>query len=210
MIKKIRNFKFLIRNSQAGMTYVELIVVLSIFSVMTSIVLFNYGAFEANINIKILANDIALKLVEAQKSSISGKLPPLAQQTFINSTWKPSYGVYFDTATVNNKNFFYFVDLVVQNSFYDSSSCPGSGECLDNIAITKGSYISRIDSYVGAVATQISNPISITFKRPDSSAIFYSNASLLTGFDYMQITLSSASGAKAYIKIYPSGRIQIN
>ena len=59
------------------MTYVELIVVLSIFSVMTSVVLFNYNEFQAKIDIKVLANDIALKIVEAQKSALSGKLPQI-------------------------------------------------------------------------------------------------------------------------------------
>ena len=85
MIKKIRNSKFVIRNCQKGMTYVELIVVLSIFSAMTSVVLFNYGEFQAKVDIKNLASDIALKIVEAQKSSLSGKLP----ESFpVN--WKPS------------------------------------------------------------------------------------------------------------------------
>ncbi len=202
MIKQIRNSKFAIRNCQRGMTYVELIVVLSIFSVMTSIVLFNYNAFEANVNIKILANDIASKIVEAQKDSISGKLNLNAPLD-----WKPSYGVYFDIS--NNKNFIYFADLV-QNHSYDSSVCGSGGECLDSINITKGNYISRIDSYLGVTATPITTPLSITFKRPDSSAIFSSNGVLLTGFNYIQITISSPQPASSTIKVYPSGRIQIN
>ena len=47
------------------MTYIELIVVLSIFAVMSSVVIFNYGLFQARIDIKNLASDIALKFVEA-------------------------------------------------------------------------------------------------------------------------------------------------
>lgn len=204
MIKQIRNFKFVIRNCQAGMTYVELIVVLSIFSIMTSIILFNYGKFQTNVDIKILANDIASKIVEAQKSSISGQLNLNA-----SLNWKPSYGIYFDSSSGNNKNFIYFADLN-QNSLYDTSNCSGTGECLDNISITKGNYISRIDSYLGSTPTPITNPLSITFKRPDSSVIFSSNGLLLNGFDYIQITVSSPDLTVAKIKIYPSGRIQIN
>ena len=74
MIKEITNWKLKIGNYNRGMTYVELIVVLSIFSIMTSVVLFNYGAFQAKVDIKNLASDIALKIVEAQKSALSGKL----------------------------------------------------------------------------------------------------------------------------------------
>src|SRR3989344_4561547 len=107
MIKKIRNYN-------AGMTYVELIVVLSIFSVMTSIALFDYNKFQAKVDIKVLANDIALKIVEAQKSAMSGKIP--IQN--ISSTWKPSYGIYFDLA--DGKNFIYFANTIDgDNNSYD-------------------------------------------------------------------------------------------
>lgn len=205
MIKQIRNSKFVIRNCQAGMTYVELIVVLSIFSIMTSILLFNYKGFGAKVDIKILANDIASKIVEAQKSAISGKWNVNAPLN-----WKPSYGIYFDPSSSNNKNFIYFADMVVQNNSYDSSSCPGTGECQDSINITKGNYISHIDSYLGATPTSITNPLSVTFKRPDSSAIFSVNGVILSGFDYMQITVSSPDLVSSTIKIFPSGRIQID
>ena len=187
-----------------GMTYVELIVVLSIFSIMTSVVLFNYSKFEDKVNIKVLANDIALKIVEAQKSSLSGELLPAGKLPTINP-WKPAYGIYFNLS--NNKNFVYFVDLNNNNSF-DDSIC--TGECLNSITITKGDFVSRIDSYLASTPTQITNPLAITFKRPDSRAIFKSNGLLLTGFDYIQITITSPSAKTAYIKIYPSGRIQKN
>jgi len=223
MISFLKNLEFKKLKAESsklnrGMTYVELIVVLSIFAVMTSIVLFNYSKYQEQVDIKVLANDIALKIVQAQKSALSGELPPLSQQTQIDSTWKPSYGVYFDPGT--NNNFIYFTDLGIwdniaghntQNNSYDSSSCPGSGECLNSITITKGDYILRIDSYLGLTPTQITNPLSITFTRPNSGAAFYSNGlSLPAGFDYVQITISSPSLIKSCIDVYPSGRIQIN
>src|SRR3989344_6451778 len=82
-----------------GMTYVELIVVLGIFGVISSVVMFNYGEFQDKVEIKNLASDIALKVVEAQKSAMSGKLP-------VNppSGWKPAYGVYFPSVSVDNKS----------------------------------------------------------------------------------------------------------
>jgi len=209
---KIKNLKLKIRKYNAGMTYIELIVVLSIFAVMTSIVLFNYGDFQAKVDIKNLASDVALQIVQAQKDSSSGKLPT---QLPTVSPWRPAYGLYFDTTTdTNKKSFIYFTDLN-NNNWYDDLSCslpPTSGECLDKINITKNNFISRVDSYLGSVPTQITNPIAITFKRPNSGAIFsYSDGISLTGFDYVQITISSQDGkSTALIKIYPSGRIQVN
>jgi type II secretory pathway pseudopilin PulG len=190
-----------------GMSYVELIVVLSIFAVMSSVVIFNYGDFQAKVDIKNLASDIALKVVEAQKFSLSGQLPPSAQYNLIVSpaTWKPSYGVYFDTTTSTaSKQFIYFVDLNNLNGYEN-------GEELNTISITKNNYISRIDKCTDATCTSpasINNPLSVTFKRPDSGAIF--TGASVTGSEYVQITIKSPKGITALIKLYPSGRIQVN
>ena len=220
-MKKIINFKFVIRNCQRGMTYVELIVVLSIFSVMTSVVLFNYGTFQAKVDIKNLASDIALKIVEAQKSALSGLLPTQDPEA---SPWKPAYGVYFnpsssvdDTDDIPfNKKFIYFTDLH-NNNWYDDESCdlslPLDGECLDQIKMSKDYFISQIDSYFGTTPTSITNPFALTFKRPSSVAVLsYDADTSSTDFDYIQITIASlqSSTITAKIKIYRSGRVQVN
>ena len=202
MIKKIHNFKFVIRNCQKGMTYVELIVVLSIFAVMSSIVLFNHGKFQAKVDIKNLANDIALKIVQAQKDAMSGKIPV---QT-IGDSWRPSYGVYFDLSYP--KSFIYFADSN-NNNYYDYDST------LDTIPIIKNNTISNLE-VIGCSPTESPTEVanlSIVFKRPDSGALINN----LTGtfscdtIEYAKITVSSSDDSfKGYIKIYPSGRIQVN
>lgn len=208
MIFYLKNLKAKTYKLNKGMTYVELIVVLSIFSIMTSIVLFNYGAFQQKVDIKVLANDIASKIVEAQKAALSGALP-LRDYTIVPN-WKPSYGLYFDSSTSNNKNFIYFADLDQLGDYTDSGSCNSTtDECLDNIVITKNNSISKIDTYLGPNNTEITN-LTVIFKRPNSGAMLYSDGTLLSNFDYVQITITSSSGINAYIRIYPSGRIQIN
>ena len=181
-----------------GMTYVELIVVLSIFAVLSSVVMFSYGDFQAKIDIKNLASDIAIKIVEAQKSSLNGALPVAG---YNEDTWKPSYGVYFDTSIPNQ--FVYFANLDELNN-YDPAN-----EELDTIIITKNNLISNIDSYSNSTLTPITDPLAILFRRPNSSAIFTST-SLTSDFEYIQITVSSPNGKKAFMKIYPSGRVQVD
>ncbi len=212
-----------------GMTYIELIVVLSIFSIMSSIVLFNYGEFQARVDIRNLASNIALKVVEAQKASLAGKLPPTAQYSALlsPSTWKPSFGVYFNTASdANKKSFIYFTDLdnttPSQNGIFDDFGPSCVGECLDQITITKGNYISKLEivplgtSCSGVVTgtTTVVNDLGILFRRPDSGAtISTSNAVLSPStFTCAQITISSSSSntSSSIIKLFPSGRIQIN
>src|SRR3989339_1856034 len=101
LIKKIRNLKFVIRNCNKGMTYVELIVVLSIFSVLSSVAIYNYGDFQSSVDIKNLASDIALQIVKAQKDSLSGLLP----LQVVKTDWKPSYGVQFDLSKGETQSF---------------------------------------------------------------------------------------------------------
>ena len=194
-----------------GMTYVELIVVLSIFSLMSSVVIFNYGDFQTKIDIKNLASDVALKIVEAQKSSLSGKLPPPTGQYPYTSTWKPSYGLYFNPGS-DNKSFIYFTDLdntaPPQNGLFDGSDC--TLECLEKITITKGNTISSLDVFYQGGATAQLPDLTVTFKRPNSGAILKSTSAFTGGVSYAQITIASPKTTNALIKIYPSGRIQIN
>lgn len=174
----------------------ELIVVLSIFSVISSISMFNYGDFQARVDIRNLASDIALKVVEAQKSALSGKL---STQAF---TFKPAYGVYF---TSPSTSFIYFADFNNINGYE-----VGAGETLDTINITKGNSIERIDICTNNPCTLVAstNSLSITFKRSDSSAVF--TGASVTGSQYIQITIKSPKGMTAVIKLYPSGRVQVN
>lgn len=196
--RKINKRKWFV-NKQAGMTYVELIVVLSIFSVMSSVILFNYNKFQETINIRVLTNDIALKIVEAQKYSIAG-----AWDINAGINWKPSYGIYLDIS--NNKNIIYFADLN-NNIYYEDLGC--TGECLNQSTITNGNYISEI-GVVGEGCPSTLNNLNIVFRRPDSIAFFTSNPVLSCNIFYVQLTVSSPNLVTAGIKIYPSGRIQIN
>lgn len=192
---------------QAGMTYVEVIVVLSIFSALTSVIMFNYGDFQERVDIKNLASDVALKIVEAQKSSLSGVLPPAG---FIPiAGWKPSYGVYF--AAASDKSFIHFVDLN-SDTFFNGTDC--TGECMNKTTITKGNYISRLDVFYESNPTvPVAVPYLVfAFTRPNSGAAITANGSPVLDPDilYAQITVSSPKGALAYIKINPSGRIEID
>ena len=196
-----------INKKNRGFTYVELIVVLSIFAIMSSIVIFNYGTFQAKVDVNNYANDIALKIVQAQKDALSGR------SVSIGSTFQhnPSYGVHFDLT--NNKSFSYFADLD-GSKYFDGSTCPGSigQECLSQMNITKGNSISEIKytsafSLNGNYASADINNVDITFTRPSSAAVFYS-AGILNA-SVVQITVNSPQGPSACIQVYSSGRIQI-
>lgn len=186
-----------------GMTYVELIVVLSIFSILSAVAIFNYGDFQSKVDLRNLSSDIALKIVEAQKSALSGEL---ASGMIVGKSWKPSYGVYFDLA-VDNKSFLYFVDL---DNGTDFTGTDCTGECLNKVSITRDSIISGIEVfYQNGPVTQL-NDLTITFTRPNSGAVINSSIPFNKPFSYVQIRILAKNGATSLIKIYPSGRLQLN
>ena len=189
------------------MSYVELIVVLSIFSAVSGIALFNYGDFQARVDIKNLSSDIALKIVEAQKSSLAGLLPPASKSPSFPDAWKPSYGVYFNPGA-GNKSFIYFADLD-NSTYYDGSDC--AGECLSKFTITQNNSISGLSVfYVGDSTAYPLSDLTVSFARPSSSPVFRSATSFASSIGYVQIRIVSLKGAFSVIKLYPSGRVQVN
>ena len=183
------------------MTYVELIVVLSIFAVLSSVVIFNYRGFQERVDIKSLTSDIALKVVEAQKSSLSGRLPAQA----VPAGWKPSYGVYFNTTATENKKFLYFTDTTPDLKF-NGTDC--TGECLSKYTITRNNYIKDITEYRSS-GSSVLGDLSVTFVRPDSRARIVSAGAERTNFTNVTVTVSSPGGATSKILFFPSGRIEV-
>jgi len=212
--EKILNNKKWFTRRKTGMTYVELIVVLSIFAALSTVAMFDYGKFQDNVDLKNLTSDIALKIIEAQKASIGGNISTHVSPL---SNWRPAYGVYFDTNNINStgansKNFLYFADLNNDTFFNDVFCTPSFStvECLDKISITRNDYISNVE-ILGTGCPSITN-LSIAFKRPDSSAIITSGGAPMPSciISSAKITVASPRGNRAFITIYPSGRIQIN
>jgi prepilin-type N-terminal cleavage/methylation domain-containing protein len=217
MIKKIRNY-------QAGFTYEELIIVLAIFAVLSSVVMFNYNGFQERVDIENLANEVALQVVQAQNASLNGVLPP-SGYTYNILTWKPSYGVYFsntvspaiDTAGANNKNFIYFVDLS-NNSLkgvipvFNGTVC--TVDCINEYTVPKSNKISRLDVFytndTDSTRTSGLSNLTVAFTRPSSEAFFYSDNTQLQNVYYVQIAISSPDNVTSSIELYPSGRVQIN
>ncbi len=166
-----------------GMTSLELIVVLMIFGVIASTVIFRFSSFSNNVALENLAQDMALRVKQAQTNAISGQYPKLnttgVYQTAPDSTWVPSYGVYFDKTGTNNKQFVFFFDrntiAFAGNKIIDDEvpgvSCGiGASECLDKITITTQEYIS--DICIGGTCGI--NNVAVVFKRPfpDANVIY--------------------------------------
>ncbi|MDQ3244762.1 MAG: type II secretion system GspH family protein [bacterium] len=225
---KLKSYKY-----NKGMTFIEIVVVMSIFAIISGVSLFNYKHFQAKVDLKNLTTNIALKILTAQKDSASGKLNPLAA-----STWKPSYGLYFDLSTssplvVGNKIFYIYSDFNAENSReFDVAPISGGSyncvqECVERVNITNGNYIFDIIDSAGnsLKAGQFigcsGQAIDINFTRPNFGPVFHAPA-IGVGcpwtLTYIDIIIASpvfptpvapAYANTARVRLHASGRIEV-
>lgn len=193
-------------NFKRGMTYIELVVVISIFFVMSAVVLTKNDNLQKKIEIQNLSNQIALKIVQAQKDSLSGLNAPIFAEntcTDMNNNsveCKPSYGVYFNTA--DPFVFSYFSDKDNNNISDDMTD--------DSININKGNFIKEIKVF-GDICSGSHQELYVVFRRPSSGPRISIGDDLTCVVSEAQITLSSSdSSIKSTINVYSSGRVQIN
>ena len=177
-IQKIKVFLKLQADSRAdarGFTFIELIFVISIFGIMSSIVLFGFHNFGLKTQLDNLAQDVALRIVEAQKAAISGR--STATLFGIDAAHAPSYGVYFsndatDPTAPLNTQFTYFADNDHSKTYSDTTPCPATPtpghECISVTTITTGEYVSKVcyDSATTVHFCPDAGSAHITFTRP--------------------------------------------
>lgn len=190
-----------------GMTFIELVVVIGIFATIAGVVLFNFTGFSTNISVDNLAQDIALRIKNAQTESISGKFAPGFAAPLV-----PSYGVHFDVSSPSV--FTYFADLDNDGFLTGASACGTAGaECLEQISIQTGDRIQAlcVNEGSGFPNCGISvNDLSVTFKRPFPDAIV-STLSLpnRTSISDVEIKIVSPKGKEKVITVWPTGQVSV-
>lgn len=223
--------------TDSGLTFIELIVVAAIFSILAAVSLFRFGGFTANISIQNVTQDIALKLVQAQREGSSGSYPrfinPL-QATLLPTAptpWTPAYGIHFFVPVGGvSTEFFYFFDrgpfFGIEHKYDGGTSCDGTDECIDKITINSGDTIVGlcvettilcVSSSDGTfVSGQVVDNLDVAFKRPNLSAIIHGYDT--TGGDIVPFTSITAGKISVrskdnehykIITVYPVGQITV-
>lgn len=213
---------------QQGVTFIELIIVLSIFSIVAGITLFNFTGFSTSISVENLSHDIALGLNESQKLAIYGK----NNQSTIGII--PAYGLHFERGSISAmdgfKNFVSFSDSNAGSTSinytgdfaYDynsstTSACDGKGtiECLKIYTIQNGSIISDLcvtnSSGIDECLGTDSGTLDISFKRPfpDAHIVapWYTGAK--DSISGASIEVLSPKGIKRIIHVSKVGQITV-
>lgn len=206
---------------EKGFTIIELLVVIFIFGVISSLVIFNYGAFKSDVSVENLAQDIALTIRRAQVYSAGTK--------GADSTTFPSYGVHFNIPGSTDilgteKHFVLFADLPTYPNFgqYDqsigtcgvvNSSPSNQDECLEIINITTADKITAIcDDKACYDSNSMRNPsVDIVFTRPDTEAefCFKLGSSSCSNPSNVTIKLKSIKGTERSINVWNTGLISV-
>jgi len=125
----------------AGMTFIEVIVVLGIFTTIAATVLFNYRDFSDGVKLQNLSQEIALQGKRAQTLASQGRKPTLTNaqlnrpnQELIPFNWVSSYGLAFDLAKTGGKSFiFYFNSPAYYDRDLNSSDDINTANRLRNL-----------------------------------------------------------------------------
>ena len=199
------------RNFKKGFTLVELLVTITIFVILTGVVLFNQSQFNSTILLTNLAYDTALTVRQAQTYGINIK-------GFNGGTQFVPYGAHFETGT-NNKSFILFADILYTDldktahpySSITLSTCDTAKGCVSRYNIQRGNYISKLEVLNSSGVTSTVNKLDILFQRPNPDALIYGHGSTGTSYVKATIYLTSSDGSRSRrIEVQSNGLIQID
>lgn len=205
-----------------GFTLVELLVVIFIFTVMTSITVIRYHGFDNTVELNNQALEIALAIREAQTNAIGSK-----DSSVDSTTFKNAYGIFF-SKNIDGTSFVSYINKKVWDGvsgevdtenptkyWFDDgnySNCGGPAyECLRKYPLKSGYTISEIcipDSGLCSNDAQVS----ISFRRPDPAAIIRKDGNGSSGAgdqSSVKITIRSPKGIEASVHVTKTGLIYV-
>lgn len=185
------------RTTEAGFTLTELLVVMGIMIVITTLVLARYSQFNGTVLLRNLAYDVALSFREAQVYGISGRSE--------SGAFTYRYGVYMSSSAPTQ--YILFADRN-DNLAYDSNEVVKaytmrSGYGLSEICAHRTDGVNRCAS-AGTITS-----LTVMFKRPEPDATIRTNLTAETYTD-ATVTLVSAAGATRSVTVTSTGQIAIN
>ncbi|MCA9352580.1 type II secretion system protein [Patescibacteria group bacterium] len=203
--------------SQKGFSLIEFVVVLVIFSIMSSVSIFNYNNYRNVIREINVSQDIALSIRQAQVYGLSStdrivgdsdtdpedlfafnqSIPDITQDRSIR-------GVVIDS---DNESIIIFEDLN-RNFVYDSST----DRIIDTRTILASGVeilgVDLCDTNPNCDNVQ-TDPVHIAFQRPYPDAYISLDGAPSTTYDFASILISSSSTPDRYVELNMIGNISV-
>jgi len=221
------------KSLQQGVTLIELMVVVGIFSIVSTILLFNYSDFSTNVSVRNLAQDIALSVRKAQSYATSVRNIPLNNGTFQTDAFK-TYGAAFSIGDnrarpglydPTPKQFIIFADYTDSGAGSSTSddriytagqNCGApadTDECLESLSInTADKVVAFCDDGATGSACTTNGPLYITFTRPIPDAhicLLKDGSTQCTTPAYVDIVVESVKGLQHKVTVWNTGQISV-
>ena len=220
------------KSLQAGVTLIEMIVVVGIIAAVSSVIIFNYSDFSTNVSLRNLTQEVALSIRQAQTYATSVR--PIAALGGLSSRTFSGYGMSFSTVDhstqtdpsfPDSKQFILFADIprdATQTPDRMYSQAPGEScgapssstiECIQAIQIATADKIVGICSGATPYSADDFNcpsngSVDITFIRPNPDANIITDSSG-TVSSYAKIVFESAKGLRHAVVIWNTGQISV-
>ncbi|MEY2641080.1 MAG: hypothetical protein RL150_473 [Candidatus Parcubacteria bacterium] len=218
----------------AGFTLVEMMVVVVIFVVITSVVVFRYGDFTSNLLVTNGAYEVALEVRQAQTFSLGARA---STNTSVDGPlFTQPYGVFINLQdgstgegpdTLETKQVIFFVDRDEEGEpgYGQCNNAAGTGvctcnadECISKLTLQRTTKITEVRTSVVAAETDLCEASNVpqsavTFKRPSPEARIKRYQEVNdTGFTFMQIKVEDKNSSikPAYVLIRQSGQISVS
>ena len=198
-----------------GFTLVEMMVSISIITIITLVVLFDYKNFNDNLSLSAAQQEISIAIRQAQIYGISVKE---SAGSSCGSNFCSGYGIYFNPN--DPTSYYLFVDKN-NNGMYDNDGtgiCANNSECVEKGTLRSGVKINNIcgvpfgGSACPLVAVSGFKSINITFIRPNPAAVIRfvkSDNSLTNSYQTGQIIFTSLLSKTSKITIENTGQISV-
>ena len=209
-----------------GFTLIELLICVSIFIIMTALLVAKYGNFNQSTLLTDTAYDIALALHTAQSYGLSVKdsstgcgfnpMDPSATQ------FDCAYGVDFYASTAagsgqcgqTSPTPSDYMHLTLFTDLNLDHICTSNDSVVNTYTISRGAFISGIcvSSPGSSTCTAVSDPadLDVTYQRPYPDATICLNGRSCGEYNYAQVTLQASDGSTRTIGIYQNGQIVVN
>lgn len=191
-----------------GFTLIEVMVSISIVSVIMATVLFNYSGFNNNLTLTSSGQELAIAIREAQVYGLT-----VREVTPGGGQFSSAYGVHFDPVG-DPENYYIFADINGDKRYNSGDGCgSGNTECIERIALRNNVKISNICDGFSCPPEASVTMMDVTFLRPNPDAsIYFSNSTgqikvgpSLTG----KIILSSQSGKTLTVTVESTGQVLV-